>query len=154
MPYTTITPLHGRKLVKADPERKVGLIYLGSERRINATRTGVDVQTGSHVEYAQGGYSLDDGLVVLDPTFIVRIDGTLQKPYVRITPEEVGTSGLLTLPSQYFSGWYRVVEAFDGRDVLTGRRCLPFYGTPRLPMSDDSEYCHIDSLAVVEFEDA
>ena len=145
-----IRPLHDRLLIKLDRDDKVGSIYLGGKLIGNTTRIGTDQHSGNQVEVAGGGAPVGRSLVIVEKEMVVRVNGTLQEPYVRMIPEEAQSSGLIDVIQDYFSGWYVVKEAYPEQEDLVGKRCLPFYGTPYLPLRDDSEYRHVDSIALVE----
>lgn len=152
----TIQPLGDRCLVQLEKGEKSGLIYLGSERPLSAARGGKCLRSEQHtnqtVLVAHGGIPLndDESLVLVPEKNLIRIDGVLQDPYIQITPEEVRMASLIDLPEIFFSGWYRVVDVFPGCEVSVDQRVLPIYGEPRLDMEDDSEYCSISAVGVVE----
>jgi hypothetical protein len=159
MNINKINPINGNHLIRLDDRRQHGSIILGSDRDISSVHSGIclrsDRYEGKRLDVSDGGLPItdDESLRMVREEAFVRIEGTIQRPYVHIVQEEVGLAGSIWTPEDFYSGWYTVLEVFENEDIHKGDRVLPIYGEPRLTMEDESEYVHINAIGVVEVSD-
>ena len=152
----TIFPINNNCLVQLEERNEGRIIHLAGKRSISSARRGICLRpqdsANQDVLVAHGGIPVgnDEHLVLVPRCNFIRIGGSLQDPYIQITPEEVASAGRIALPETFFSGWYRVVDVFPNCELTINQRVLPIYGEPRLEMEDDSEYCSISAIGVVE----
>jgi hypothetical protein len=155
MLYSTITPINNRHLVELEDRNENRLIHLGGGRSIESARYGMCLRsaeyTGCRLLVAHGGTPISNNgsLVMVQGSAIIRVDGVLREPYAHISPVEFIQSKLIITPEIYnFSGWYRVLDIFPNPEVQVEDIILPIYGTPRLEMSDNTEYISINGIGV------